>query len=173
MKCPNCQSDLKTITYEGISIEACDKCKGDWLDLAELGKIVRLREVKFNPDERRAIAESTTLKGVVLKGVDRDLKCPKCGGTTDALNYGGNTGIILDRCTACGGLWLDKEELEKVQMVIEGWDDALSADLQKYGKRLRDVAVKMDKADDVKVSHLPLIGPFINSAINGILDLTS
>jgi hypothetical protein len=58
-------------------------------------------------------------------------------------------------------------------MVIEGWEDALPADLQKYGPRLRDVAVKLDKADDVRVSHLPLIGPLINSAINGILDLTN
>ena len=36
------------------------------------------------------------------------LKCPKCGGTTDAINYGGDTGILIDRCTACQGVWLDE-----------------------------------------------------------------
>jgi hypothetical protein len=56
-------------------------------------------------------------------------------------------------------------------MVIEGWDDALPDDLQKYGQRLRDVAVEVDRNDDVQVSRLPFVGPFINSAINGILDL--
>ena len=89
------------------------------------------------------------------------------------MNYGGNTGIIVDRCTTCRGIWLDGHELEKIQMVIEGWDDALPDDLQKYGPRLRDVAAQLDEADDVHVSRLPLIGGVINSAINGILDLTS
>jgi Zn-finger nucleic acid-binding protein len=172
MKCPNCQTHLQTINYEGISIETCSKCNGEWLDNAELGKIVRLREVKFDSDERRAIAESTTITGIVLEDVDRDLACPKCGGTTDAVNYGGDSGIIIDRCTTCHGIWLDASELEKIQMLIEGWDDALPEDLQKYGPMLRDIAVKLDEADDVRVSRLPLIGGFINSAINGILDLT-
>lgn len=173
MICPNCQSHLQTINYEGISIETCNKCGGEWLDDSEIGKIVRIREVRFDPDIRRAIAESTTITGVVLQDVDRDLNCPKCAGTTDAVNYGGDTGIFIDRCTTCRGIWLDAGELEKVQMVIEGWDDALPEDLQEYGPKLRDIAVKLDEADDVTISHLPLIGGFINSAINGILDITS
>jgi Zn-finger nucleic acid-binding protein len=173
MICPNCQSHLQTIHYEGIRIETCNKCSGEWLDEAEIGKIVRVREVKFDPDKRRAIAESTTITGVVLQDVDRDLQCPKCDGTTDAVNYGGDTGIIIDRCTTCRGIWLDADELENIQMVIEGWDDALTGDLQKYGPMLRDIAVDHDEADDVRISRLPLIGGFINSAINGILDVTS
>jgi Zn-finger nucleic acid-binding protein len=171
MICPNCQNVLRTLNYEGIAIETCDQCKGEWLDSAEIGKIVRIREVRFDPDERRAIAESTTIKGVVLAAVDRDLKCPKCGEATDAINYGGDTGIVIDRCTGCRGFWLDDGELEKIQMVIEGWEDALPEDLKKYEPKLRDVAVEVDKADDVTISRLPLIGGFINSAINGILDL--
>jgi Zn-finger nucleic acid-binding protein len=89
------------------------------------------------------------------------------------VNYAGDTGIIIDRCTSCRGIWLDEHELEKIQMVIEGWDDALPADLKRYGPKLRDVAAKLDEADDVRVSRLPLIGGFINSAVNGILDLIS
>jgi len=172
MICPNCQTHLQTIIYEGISIESCGNCSGRWLDDAELGKIVAIREVKFDPDEQRAIAESTTINGVVLEKVDRDFKCPKCEGTTDAVNYGGDTGIVIDRCTSCRGIWLDDQELKKIQMVIQGWDDALPDDLQKYGPTLRDVETKLDAADDVHVSRLPLIGKFINSVINGILDIT-
>ena len=173
MICPNCQSHMATINYEGISIETCSECNGEWIDDAELGKIVQIREVRFDPDERRAIAESTTITGVVLKDVDRDLQCPKCDGTTDAVNYGGDTGIIIDRCTSCRGIWLDEHELEKIQMVVEGWDDSLPEDLQRYAPKLRDIAVNLDEADDVQISRLPLIGGFINSCINGILDVTS
>ncbi len=173
MKCPNCQTDLRTIDYEGLSIEACSQCNGEWLDSDELGKVVAIREVRFNSEEKRAIAESTTITGVVLEDVARDLKCPKCDGITDALNYGGDTGIIIDRCTVCHGLWLDDRELEKIQMLIEGWDDALPADLEKYGPMLRYVADELDKADDVTVSRIPVIGQFINSIINGILDVVN
>lgn len=173
MNCPNCKRHLRTIQYEGIEIETCEACGGEWLDDDELGKIVPIREMKFSEEERRAIVESTTITGVRLKDVDRDLICPKCGAATDAVNYGGDSGIILDRCTGCRGFWLDESELEKIQMLIEGWEDALPADLEKYGPKLRDVAVELDQKDDVRVSRLPLIGRFINSAINGILDLTS
>ncbi len=173
MICPKCQNNLQTIRYEGLAIETCEMCHGEWLDHAELGKIVRIREVKFDPEKRRAIAESITITGVVLATVDHDLKCPKCDATTDAVNYGGDTGIMIDRCTSCRGIWLDESELEKIQMVIEGWSDALPDDLKKYGPELRDIAVKLDEADDVQTSQLPLIGRFINSAINGILDLTT
>ncbi len=172
MQCPNCQQQLTTIDYEGVEIETCSNCQGEWLDADELGKIVRLREVKFDEQARRAIAESTTITGVKLEDVDRDLTCPKCGGTTDALNYGGDSGIILDRCTSCGGFWLDRDELEKVQMLVEGWEDKLPEDLQKYGSMLRDVEVKLDREDDVHVSRIPIVGGFINTMINGILDLT-
>jgi hypothetical protein len=172
MVCPNCQARLQTVQYEGISIETCPKCNGEWLDDRELGKIVRLREVKFDPEERRAIAESTSITGVVLEDVDRDLKCPKCGGTTDAVNYGGDTGIVIDRCNDCRGIWLDGDELEKIQMVVEGWNDALPEDLQKYGPKLRDVAVRLDQEDDVRVSRLPVVGRFVNLMVNGILDVT-
>ena len=91
MQCPNCDSMLRTMGYEGIQIETCEGCGGEWLDSEELKHVVRAREVKFTPEERRAIAQATGITGVKLENVDRDLHCPKCGGTTDAVNYGGDT----------------------------------------------------------------------------------
>lgn len=172
MKCPNCQEILTTIDYEGVEIETCSSCHGEWLDSDELGKIVRLREVKFDEETRRAIAEATPITGVKLVDVDRDLTCPKCGGSTDAINYGSDSGIILDRCTDCKGFWLDNEELEKVQQLVEGWEDRLPEDMKKYGPILREVRAKLDREDDVTVSRLPIVGGFINSIMNGIIDLT-
>ena len=166
MKCPNCNSLLRSITYEGIAIETCNTCGGEYLDAGELGHVVRAREVRFNENERRAIAAAVKITPVELKDVDRDLTCPKCGGQTDAINYGGDTGIIIDRCTGCSGVWLDKEELEKIQMVIEGWEDHLPEDLEKYGPKLREIAVDLDQRDDVTISSVG----FINTLINGILD---
>ena len=167
MQCPNCDAALRTIDYEGIRIETCDGCAGEWLDADELGHIVKVREVRFNPDERRAIAQAAGITGVKLEDVDRDLKCPKCGATTDAINYGGDTGIVIDRCTGCAGLWLDGTELEKIQQLVEGWDDGLEEDLAAHGPKLREVAAKVDAGDDFTHSRFG----FVNAAISGILDV--
>jgi len=173
MNCPSCHGTLRTITYEGIEVETCPSCGGEWLDADELGKVVKIRQQKFGEEQCRAIAEATPYTGVVLKDVDRDLTCPSCGGTTDPVNYGGGSGLVIDKCTSCGGIWLDADELEKVQMLVEGWDAKLPEDLEKYGPKLREIAAEMDKADDVHPSRLPLVGPFINALVNRIIDLRS
>ena len=167
MKCPNCGERLRRIEYEGIQIETCSGCQGEWLDAQELKHVVKAREVRFDEQERRAIAASATIQGVKLDQVDRDLTCPKCGGQTDAINYGGDSGIIIDRCSQCRGIWLGADGLEGIQMLVEGWDDGLQDDLAKYAPRLRKVAADVDRRDDVKVSRFG----FVNAAINGILDI--
>ena len=167
MKCPNCNRALRDIAYEGIRVETCDACGGEWLDVEELGHVVKAREVRFSSEERQAIAQATSITGVRLNDVDRDLTCPKCGGSTDALNYGGDSGIILDRCTSCKGFWLDKNELEKIQRLVEGWEDGLQGDLAKYSARLHNVAAEVDAKDNFSSSR----SGFINAVINGALDL--
>ncbi len=167
MKCPRCAGNLETITYESIRLETCSCCKGEWLDDLELGHVNRVREIRFDPEERRAVAQAATITGVRLDDADRNLACPKCGGRTDAVNFGGNSGMIIDRCTGCGGIWLDADELEKVQMLVEGWEDCLEGDLAKHGPRLRRIAEQMDRRDDCSPSRFG----FINAVINGILDV--
>lgn len=167
MNCPNCQNSLRTIRYEGVEIETCDSCMGEWLDSDELGKIVKLREVIFSAEECRAAAEAASITGVVLKNVDRDLKCPKCDGVTDPVNYGGDTGIIIDRCPMCQGFWLDNNELEKIQTLVEGWQDMLPEDLEKYSEMLHDLRARLDEEDDVQISRFKII----NVILNGILDV--
>ena len=173
MICPQCKARLRAITYEGIEIETCDACGGEWHDADELGKIVRLREVRFSQRECRAMAAVQPLRGVKIEEKDRDLACPKCGATTDAIHYGGDSGIILDRCTGCRGVWLEAGELEKVQMLVEGWDDGLPEDMEQFGAKLHQVAAEIDRKDDVEVSRLPLVGRFINALVNKVLDVTT
>lgn len=167
MRCPNCDATLRNTVYEGINIETCPSCRGEWLDATELKKIVQIREQRFDPQERRAIAESMTITPIDIELEDRDLPCPKCSGQTDAINYGGDTGIVIDKCTSCKGIWLDHDEMEKIQMVVEGWEDGLPDDLAKYGDRLRQVEQEAQQRDKVTISRFG----FINAMINGILDL--
>src|SRR3712207_2571786 len=45
-----------------------------------------------------------------------DLKCPKCLAPMRAIE---RSGIVVDRCTECGGIFLDRGELERL-MRAEG-----------------------------------------------------
>lgn len=167
MQCPGCRATLGTVDYEGIKIEICPKCEGAWLDAGELGHIVKAREVRFDEDERRAVVAATKITPVKIERVDRDLPCPKCRGQTDALNYGGDTGIVIDKCTGCGGIWLDAGEIDRIQALVEGWEDGLPEALARYGPRLHQVAADLEEGTKFKLSRFA----FVNSIINGILDI--
>lgn len=132
--------------------------------------IVKIREIRFSAEELlSAIATLKPVPGVRPESVNRNLTCAGCGSAMEPINYGCTTGLILDRCT---GFWLDDAELEKVQILVEGWEAALPGDLQEFGAKLRQIEVDWDEEDDVHPSRIPVVGQFINICINGILDLT-
>jgi Zn-finger nucleic acid-binding protein len=58
----------------------------------------------------------------------RELHCPKCAGLLETFSF---HEILLDRCAKCGGIWLDKGELEAIiRKVTRGplgaWIDKLT-----------------------------------------------
>jgi len=40
------------------------------------------------------------------------MRCPKCGMQLDEITFGD---VQVDECFNCGGMWLDKGELEKIR----------------------------------------------------------
>ena len=64
MQCPKCNQPLSGIDYQGVHIETCPACGGDWLDAGELGNIVEAREARFSEQECLAIAQAATIAGV-------------------------------------------------------------------------------------------------------------
>lgn len=45
------------------------------------------------------------------------MKCPKCGSDLKEEEY---SGIKIDKCTVCGGVFLDRNELEEIMTKHEG-----------------------------------------------------
>ena len=171
MHCPACDATLTTVTYEGIDVEHCNVCGGCWLDADELGRIVSLREKRFTAAQRSAIDTAGRIPGIPVDDIERDIVCPGCKASTGPINYGGDTGIIINRCPQCRGIWLDVGELEHIQMLVEAWKDGLPDDLRTYRPMLDRVAEELDASNQVTVSTLPLVAGFINAAINGVLDI--
>ncbi len=171
MNCPQCGLGLVAVDYHGVEVEACPGCGGEWLDAQELGKIVRIRGTRFDDAAVRAAAQAPPLEGLPAEAFDRQLVCPKCGGQTQPLNYGGDSGIILDRCAGCGGFWLDAQELERVQMLVEGWDARLPEVMRVMSPKLEIVAATNANVGQAQVSRLPVVGRFVNALINGMIRL--
>jgi len=64
-------------------------------------QIARLRE---KAEEQRAKLETEN------KAKEYWMRCPKCGAALNEEKYGES--VLLDRCTSCGGIYLDNGELE-------------------------------------------------------------
>lgn len=166
MQCPRCDVELKTIDYEGVKIETCPGCNGQRLDAGELRHIVEVRDVRFGDEERRAIEAAVSVDPAEVAGAGHGLSCPKCGGLMKTLNYGGDTGIMVDRC-GCGGVWLDSGELDRIQMLVERWRDGFPEDSRRHGPQLRQIAADVNERTKVDVSRFG----FVNAIINGILNV--
>ena len=97
---------------------------GETMKLVERAK----EDMYFAEHDRELIAK---LKGHLQKTEKTaiDLRCPKCPGDLEAYTF---QGFALDRCNKCGGIWMDKGELEGVVRKISRgqlgeWIDTLTA----------------------------------------------
>lgn len=106
---------------EGVTADRCDRCRGLWFDADELDRwLTGAAAVAPVPEAH-----------IPRRGVS-SRRCPRCAG---AMETAGWTGLVLDLCKACGGLFVEANELlqlERTQRVPEG---------QSIGSMLRDACV--------------------------------
>ena len=160
MKCPRCGSILSAVEYDGAVIEVCPDCKGEWLHAGELQKIVEHHDEVFTPEEIASL-EAVNKEIFTAEKDDHDeLNCPQCENTRmEHFNYGDTSGIVLHKCPECGGIWTDKDQLKKVEVVVDGWKADLNQDLAKYGPVLQkvDTAEQKELDRDVSISRFAFV----------------
>lgn len=133
MQCPNCQNTMNTIRYENVEIDVCTGCAGVWLDDKEIVPILRSVDEKFTVEEK---AEAHATKGQDHRASDQQFCCPICMSTMDVIPYAYNSGVMVDRCPNNHGLWLDKGELEKIQILMQDPDNRNQVNLTYNEKKL-------------------------------------
>lgn len=153
MKCPRCKSLLSTVEYDGVQIEVCPDCKGEWLHAGELQKIVEHHDEIFSPEEIASLAAVNKEIFTAEQDDHDEFNCPHCENTPmEHFNYGDTSGIVLHKCPQCGGIWTDKDELKKVEEVVDGWKADLNQDTARYGSILQKVEVVEQEELDKSVS---------------------
>ncbi len=98
-ECPKCSSStMAPVIHRGVGIDLCSRCGGVFLDGGELQKILG-----------DAPAEWGAIDALRAQRVARG--CPACGARFNSREYGRGSGIHLDHCGRCGGIFLDRDEV--------------------------------------------------------------
>jgi len=114
MNCPACQRPLRRFKAGTVTLDGCDGgCGGIWFDHRELAKVNR-----EHPDPDAKIADLR--HDPAVRTDDEDIReCPKCAVTLDKKLYSLGSGVIMDCCPQCKGVWLDRGELEKIRESLQ------------------------------------------------------
>ena len=120
MKCPIDQSELKRQTYESfLEIDKCPECHGIWLDKGELEKAQDLKVNDYSTD----LAKMPNLVKAAFEQAKQlqknDLKCPSCNEQMFKKEASIASQVIVDKCSKCFGFWLNKGELEALEIFFE------------------------------------------------------
>ena len=104
MKCPHCESNLRSSQHNRYFAYACDNCQGIWIPGNEIVKITN-KEPAFSFDKGKPYSDS------IFSG-SSDRTCPSCRNTPLFIRH--LQGIELDICAGCGGIYFDHDEIEKL-----------------------------------------------------------
>lgn len=110
MKCPACARKLTEIKVGTVALDVCQGgCGGIWFDAHELAHV---NDQHRKSDRGLQVTRDETIK------VDDALPrlCPVCPRTKLVRRlFSLGTGVEMDCCPKCQGVWLDFGELETIQ----------------------------------------------------------
>ena len=113
MRCPACERRLLRLKTGSVTLDTCHGCGGIWFDHGELEKV---NQEQPDPDE---LIADFPVRPNVRATENPTRPCPRCETATLAQKlYSLGSGVILDTCPQCHGLWLDRGELEKIREIL-------------------------------------------------------
>ncbi len=108
--CPVCKKEMELKEIHGVSAFSCALCGGIWLGKGDMNVIL-------HPDDWD-VEYCTTEHGEDAPRSEK--QCPEC---QEIYLRKGNfieySNIVLDYCPDCGGIWLDRGELDDITRELE------------------------------------------------------
>lgn len=112
---------LRELYYDGIMIDVCPSCRGVWLDKSELPALIKRRDQQWSDQLIDHVLSTLGQDGIPAEELAQQRHCPLCHTHMDAVNYQGNSGVIIDTCPKGHGVWLDHNELGKIRIFMAHW----------------------------------------------------
>ncbi|MGD0732723.1 MAG: zf-TFIIB domain-containing protein [Terracidiphilus sp.] len=101
--CPLCKIPLTQAAIVKMRILYCTGCRGMLISMPTFEGIV---------EEMRAIGGGMVVQPVADKGdLQRRVDCPHCHKRMDTHFYAGPGNVVVDSCSDCSLIWLDRGEL--------------------------------------------------------------
>ncbi len=108
MLCPSCKINLEKAIFYGVEVDYCPKCLGIFFEEEEL------RLAKDEKDKNLTWLDIDLWKEREKFKISRNQKlCPFDRLPLYEVNYG-ESGIKIDLCSLCLGIWLDRGEFKKI-----------------------------------------------------------
>ena len=100
LTCPNDGVELKTIQIESLSVQQCPTCHGYWLERGILESLGEHHHMHLEPITVVNVGVITSTR-----------KCPQDATKMRVHEFAEHSGIKIDQCSTCQGIWLDDAEL--------------------------------------------------------------
>lgn len=121
MTCPVCESALVDQRLGAIEARKCPECGGLWL--TEEG----LRRAKDEADPQLRWMDFELWEHPErFRVARRDRRCPGCGDPLVELAYA-ETGVTVDFCPRCRGVWLEAGELDDIVTALQEEAETMEA----------------------------------------------
>jgi len=107
-KCPICKKPLLSSILHNVEIDYCSNCLGIWFEEEEL------RWAKDEKDKNLGWLDIDLWKNEREFKISSGIRlCPSCGVPLYEVYYG-DSGVVVDVCKLCHGIWLDRAEFKKI-----------------------------------------------------------
>lgn len=106
--CPRCGTPLQNGLMDETRVEVCGDCDGVLLHRESFAAVVSSRRAGYRgPDAVPQPLDARELERIVA--------CPGCGGRMEVHPYYGPGPAVIDSCSPCGLIWLDRGEMTTIE----------------------------------------------------------
>ncbi len=133
--CPRCGAGgFRRLTISDVDLNQCEGCLGLWFDPGQYERTVTLLRQDGLAEDAATIEEdvaSSAPSGVAPAHAYTPVHqpCPGCAAATLQVEptrfHFTNRFLVIDRCPACQGVWLDVGELRQLHKFLRAEDKAL------------------------------------------------
>lgn len=121
--CPVDDFTLRPVTYEEVTIDTCPHCSGVWLDAGELESIQSAQASDFRDVPTSTLDTVSAAEGMAKARSETPRGCVVCKAGLEQKEYAFASQVMIDQCPNGHGMWLDKDELARLEMFYEDQED--------------------------------------------------
>ncbi len=122
MRCPKCEAEFETFTYENVEVDRCTRCGGIWFDAPDMENLEHIHGAESIDIGHKRVGKKYNQK--------QDINCPKCNVKMLRMADKTQFHIEYEFCPTCLGTYFDAGEyrdlseltfIERFKKTIDTW----------------------------------------------------